>query len=313
MKSKGRLLPLLCMLVTALLLPAGATAKPGHSGPSFERSAEAHLAGTHGYRITISASNEDLLVAARKGTAGVNYVSLAGKLKGDRIDARLPGVGRISLAFREHDRSYSRAVNGCRTLTRKGVFVGYMKIKGERDYTSAESRHVRGEIVREPLGKCRQRAAAQASSIGRESIMAISNQGRRNLFFMAWSYPSMRLTTDLTFVALSMRVRGQMVISNAQIAFSKDAGALEIATPPRSATVHPPTPFTGSATFQQEPMGQFSWTGELAVELPGIGEVHLAGPKFEAELCRGRRCKGNEEDAEASAILASSTAAFLRR
>jgi hypothetical protein len=313
MKAKGSLLPLICALAVSLLIPAGAAAKPSGFATPSNRTAEAHLAGTHGYRFTIYATREDVLVTAKMGTGLVNYASFASRLEGDKIDARLPGVGRIFLRFHERSRSHRRLADNCRgpaTLIRKGVFVGWVKIRGERNYTAAESRHVRGEIVRESRNRCHRRAGARASSTGSQWIDASTHRGNGNLFFMAAGLPSTRLETDLLFVASLMRVRGKMVISNSRVAFSEEPAALEIAAPPRSATVDPPTPFTGSASFQQEAAKQFSWTGNLAVELPGIGEVALAGPKFEANLCIDRRCRGDEDESATSiAVLLPRAAA----
>ena len=311
MKPKGSLLTLICVVAASLILPAWSVAKPGDSfGPS-QRHAEAHLAGTHGYRLTIRADSSVTWVMASRGTTSVNYMLLQSKLEGDKIDVRLPGVGRVFLRFRERSRSHERSTGSCpASLIRKGVFVGWVKISGERGYTNAESRHVRGEIVREPSGKCRRRGIARASSAGNELLDASTERGRGYLSFMAISFPSTRLANNLVFVASLMRVRGRMVVFNQQAAISKDAGALEVAAPPRSATVEPPAPFTGSASFQQEAAKQFSWTGDLAVELPGVGEVTLAGPKFETNLCIGRRCRGDEEGSGTSiAVLLPRAAA----
>jgi len=301
MKPKGRVLVLLCTVVGSLALPNGAAAKAVSFFPLGERYAEAHLAGTHGYRITILASNEGVFVMVRKGTASVTYFPFGSKLERDRIDARLPGVGLISLRFHQHNRNRSAV------RSRKGVFVGFVKIRGERDYTTAESRHVRGEIVRECPGRCHRRAVARASAAAIESVSADTDRGRGTLSFTAFAFPF--APDEPVFVASLVRINREMGIFTSQGALSEDPGALEIATPPRSATVDPPAPFTGSATFQQESAKDFSWTGDLAVELPGIGEVSLAGPKFETELCRGRRCKGDDEEAKASALAGFTAAA----
>jgi hypothetical protein len=308
MNPKGRLLPLICVIAASLILPAGAAAKPGGSfGPS-ERHAEAHLAGTHGYRLTIHADSRFSSVMATRGAASVNYMLLQSKLEGDEIDARLPGIGRIFLRFHEHSRSHTRSPNNCTAgLIRKGVFVGWVKISGEGDYTSAESRHVRGQIVHESSGKCRRQATARASGAGYTLLDASTERGRGYLSFVAISFPSTRLEDNLVFGASLTRVRRRMIVVNQQTAISKDRASLDIAAPPRSATVDPPAPFSGSATFQQEAAKQFSWTGDLAVELPGIGEVTLAGPKFETNLCIGRRCRGDEDES------ATSVAVFLPR
>jgi hypothetical protein len=294
MKLKVCLLFAICAIAASLGLPGGAMAEPGGGG----REAEAHLAGTHGYRITISARSDTVLVIARKGLASVNYFSFASKLDGDRIDSRLPGVGRIRLRFHERSRSLRRPTRSCRaaTLTRKGVFVGWVKIRGERDYTTSQSRHVRGEIVERSRDGCHRQTRATASSGGLDTIRAMTERGSGDLSFTAYSFPSSGLRSKTDFVALLIRVRGEMVVMNAQVAFTEDATSVDIAAPPRSATVEPPAPFTGSATFQQESADEFSWTGDLAVELPGVGEVTLAGPKFETELCIDDRCRGDEEE-----------------
>jgi hypothetical protein len=302
MKPKGSLLPLICILAASLALPAQASAKSVSLFIFGEREAEARLAGTHGYHLTISATSEEVFVVARKGTASVTYLSFGGKLEGDRIDARLPGVGSLHLRFHERSRSNSQPANDCRgsALTRKGVFVGWVKIRGERDYTSAESRHVVGQIARAPRDRCHRRVTASASRAGFKSVSAQTSRGRGRLSFTAMTFAG--LETEPVFVASFIRIRGDMGILSSQGAVTEDPAALQIAAPPRSATVTPPVPFTGSAIFQQEGADQFSWTGDLAVELPGVGEVSLAGLKFETELCLDRRCRGDGEDAEASVL-----------
>ncbi|MGN6201931.1 MAG: hypothetical protein ACTHNY_05950 [Solirubrobacterales bacterium] len=297
MKPKGRLLPLLLATAALLALPA-----------SGKGAAEVHLAGSHGYRLAISASSEDVTVTAKKGGASVAYYLFGSRLEGDRIDARLPGVGGISLRFHEHRRFRRGPQNDCRsphTLIRKGVFVGWIRIRGERDYTRAESHHVRGKIVRRAGGKCGQRPSARASSARSEWLGAGVARGRSgNLSFMAISLPMTKSRTNLVFAASLTRVRGEMVVVSSQSAISEDAAAMEFGEPPRSATVTPPSPFTGTATFQQESADQFSWTGDLTVELPGSGEVSLAGPRFETALCLEHSCRGDEQLAEIGKLLA---------
>ena len=41
---------------------------------------------------------------------------------------------------------------------------------------------------------------------------------------------------------------------------------------PVTATVEPPAPFSGTALYEKKPGGETSWSGDLAVELPGRGE-----------------------------------------
>jgi hypothetical protein len=52
------------------------------------------------------------------------------------------------------------------------------------------------------------------------------------------------------------------------------------------ATVAPPQPFSGSASFLSGAGGGPSWTGPLSVDLPGAEGVALAGEDFAARLYR---------------------------
>ena len=305
MKPKGRVLVLLCVVAMALFLPTGATASSSAIVGLGGRHAEAHLAGTHGYRITISAFSGDLFVAAHKGTASVNYFLFKGGLKGDRIHSRLPGVGRVFLEFHERH-PHHRSTDSCRgsgSSTLKGVFVGTVKIRGERGYTEALSHHVRGEIVQEGQNQCRRQASARASSVGSSLLSASTSRGKGRLSFFVFNFPSAKLHSDLVFGASLLRVRGKMVITTIQNAVGENLDALQIAAPPRSASVTPPAPFTGTASFQQEAEHQFSWTGDLAVEMPGVGEVSLAGPKFETSVCVGHKCRGDKDETESSSTI----------
>jgi hypothetical protein len=305
MKPIGRVLVLLCVVLTALSLPAGASASSNASGGFGDGYAKAHLAGTHGYRITVFAFSGDLIVMAKKGTASVSYVLLKNRLEGDRIHARLPGVGRVFLEFHDHGRPLGRPVNGCRETetVRRGVFVGTVKIKGERGYTSALSHHVRGEIGQAAHGGCHRRPTARASDAGSRLLSASTSRGNGRLSFYALDFPLPKLGSELLFGASFVRARGQMFVTTTRSAVAGHPTDLEIAAPPRSASVTPPAPFTGSASFQQEAADQFNWTGDLAVELPGVGTVSLAGPKFETSVCVGHKCRGDKDETEGNSII----------
>jgi hypothetical protein len=70
----------------------------------------------------------------------------------------------------------------------------------------------------------------------------------------------------------------------AQFSTPDPAGTLE------NATVAPPSPFQGSATFHLDSPTSSSWTGTLSVEIPGVGRVALAGSGFWSSLCEDLTC-----------------------
>jgi hypothetical protein len=59
------------------------------------------------------------------------------------------------------------------------------------------------------------------------------------------------------------------------------------------ATVTPPAPFSGSATYRRAVAKKSeTWLGSLAGDFPGLGTVSLAGPEFCAEGVLFKGCNG---------------------
>jgi hypothetical protein len=56
----------------------------------------------------------------------------------------------------------------------------------------------------------------------------------------------------------------------------------------QTATVTPPKPFAGSATYVKQTGTPATWTGPLSVRLPGSGLVPLTGPDVDSLLCHVR-------------------------
>ena len=53
-----------------------------------------------------------------------------------------------------------------------------------------------------------------------------------------------------------------------------------------SATLAPPRPFSGKATFQRRAGAPPSWTGTLSVVLPGTRRISLVGRRYHPRLYR---------------------------
>ena len=100
-----------------------------------------------------------------------------------------------------------------------------------------------------------------------------------------------------TFEAsVSGRTEGNLYVSHSvdEFGFESELGTTfrvpDLAAPPTEATVTPAAPFSGSATFHLDDPRSASWTGDLAVELPGLGKVPLTGEGIDAGLCKGTSC-----------------------
>jgi len=81
--------------------------------------------------------------------------------------------------------------------------------------------------------------------------------------------------------------RGKFEISRAT-GVSTGASALRFDPHLRSATLSPPAPFAGHATYQRNASLAERWTGNLTVDLPGDSDYPLTGPGISASLERPR-------------------------
>lgn len=287
----------------ALAIPAGAAAKPGYYVLPQDHFAEAEFRGSNGYRLEIKVFSDLFFVTASKATdeavEQVMYFFFDSKLRDDMLHARLPRVGRIDLRFHERSRSREDPAPNCDgvgELTRQGTFRGRIKLSGEHGFTDVDVRAVRGKIVDEPKQVCRRSGRAQSSSATQEELLrAVVPRGHGILEFSAIQWASNLDFLPNVFAARLIRQRGPMFVISAVYGPTEDPEAITLSRPPLSGSAVPPKPFTGTATFQRESDGAFTWLGDLAAELPGVGPVRLAGPKFNAEACLGRICKGSAE------------------
>ena len=77
-----------------------------------------------------------------------------------------------------------------------------------------------------------------------------------------------------------------MKIERSALAFGRDQSFL-FDEGLGSATLSPPYPFSGSATFLRGPDGMSSWTGQLRVDFLGASNRSLANDTFSTRLYRG--------------------------
>lgn len=79
--------------------------------------------------------------------------------------------------------------------------------------------------------------------------------------------------------------RGELQITRAT-EVRTEAAALRFDPRLRSATLSPPAPFAGHATFHRHASPANRWTGNLTVDLPGDSDYPLTGPGLEVSLFR---------------------------
>lgn len=288
---------LLCSAVTLLAAAPGASAKPGYFVLPGDRAIELELQGSHGYRISIDKEAGGYVdVFVTKGHDAISYSIRSPQPKGGDLEARFPGIGRVSVRFRPKGppvESSSQFYPGCRggeTVRQPGLFVGTIRLRGERGYTSVRANRVKGAIKTVAKQVCKRPRELPEPEMDQAELWAPSSPGRRGVGFYA---SRLGEPFDLTSFGVQVReYRGEMAIfRTASVTGEEDDLVIGDTRPyPLSATVTPPPPFSGSAEYERTPGGSRTWTGSLAVHLPGLGRVPLTGPRFSPRLCQLSGC-----------------------
>lgn len=192
-------------------------------------------------------------------------------------------------------------------MKQRGHFVGTIHFRGERGYTSAQASRVKGTIQTATKEICKRSPSEDDDSepsADKTELYAQSKSGNQGVAFDAFMLGD---PIDLTTFGASVveRRRGMTIFRHTFAEGKKGDIAIGDTRPyPLSATVTPPAPFSGSAEYERTPDGERTWTGSLAVTLPGLGRVPLTGPKFDPRLCQLSGCSGNSIDGHSLPLIA---------
>ncbi len=254
--------------------------------------------------VTVEASFERYKDELRS----VTY-STQGRLFGDGgFEAKFPGIGQVAMHFKQEAAQTTPFYAGphCREgsiTNRHGAFVGSVAFHGMAGFTTAKARRADGQIRKVtrlvchvPVAPASEGTPAPSAPLPTRSatIYASGPSGPATVSFSsaasdidqpgfgAGGLPTIDFQATYKSELSGMGVSARIYIDNPRSSsFSVPApeGALT------DATITPPKPFSGSGIFHLETPTSASWTGELAVAIPGVGTVPLTGPGITARLC----------------------------
>ena len=274
------------------------------------------LPATNGYTVTVSASDGqgrsgDVELTATRGAESASY-SVTGTVTAAGFSASFGRLGRLAVRFRPSGRvRHRRLSHRCfperppLVSSRLGDFRGTIRFDGEHDYTELLAHRASGGLG-DPdsntakLPGCEYRASkAQRVREERAVTLQASNPDPPVSLLVSKSFgqfaelPAPSGTPpgerDL-FLALCLEAPNGLK-GPRKILILRTAAALaptadfSFAPDLSQATLTPPPPFSGSASFQRAATGP-TWSGDLGVSLPGLGTVSLSAPGTKAQLVR---------------------------
>jgi hypothetical protein len=254
-----------------------------------QTSAEFSLQGSGGSLLSIKSVEGKVSVSVsprqpRLGDQEVSEYAVNGSTSRDAIRADFRAFGEISVQFvpsgkvRERNLKLPPHCDGPKKIVRReGTFVGTIKFTGENDYTSVVATEAAGSVGT-PLEFFCVKGGPVTSPGSHQRIPTVLSAGMSS--------------GRLGFEAALLR-RGRVEFSAGETSEVEGVSILRLVTKSdrssrfrfdrdyRTATVAPPAPFSGAATFKRGSRGSKStWSGSLSVSFPGKSDVPLTGTPF---------------------------------
>lgn len=299
---------LACAAVAALAMPAAAVAKADpvvHPG-SF--SLEIGLRNSDGWSMSIIAANHrQIYLNASRGAASVTY-RVTGHASRRRLKANFGALGRVDLRMDLEPRPLNPVLHeflsvpdhcrGKEPVELVGPFRGVVDFPGEAKVAGIKARSGPARVQHTYKTVCERRKRKSVFRRGSKlpalqlEVSALGARGHGGGRTTAFEAFGVEFESEILFGLISGSVHerhGRVRIIRSVVDFVEgpkfDFGPQGRKV--QTAEVKAPKPFTGNASYQQSRGISATWTGDLAVSLPGLGTVPLAGPEFNAKLCRG--------------------------
>jgi hypothetical protein len=308
------------LALLALRSGAAAATHTRHYRQPAEVAAYLQMRGSHGFDFDLFVfPHRGVVLSVSKtlpeaGSESVSYSSSShdatvGTLKGRDLNLKFGHLGHFRARFVPGRTRIERPQRGCEggsSIEEKGVFVGSFDFDGERGYTSLHASRVQGSVSRIGAARCvvdeptrhpgrekARRAHEEKEREGEFRLLAGDEKAGTTLQANRREGPDGAKTATTSFSASLNEKVGDLQISRFASILAFGSGATSVFQTPNlveplaEATIEPPAPFYGSATFSLESPKSASWTGDLAVALPGVAPVSLTGHGIEAGLCHG--------------------------
>jgi hypothetical protein len=285
-------------LVAALIAAAPASAREPQ--PAW---IEMDIPANNGLRAHVETSSEGITLDFRRKGRLVSY-RVQGEATELGLKAQFGQLGRIDVAFEPTEMHTEKPPKGCSGPPSRwgdGFFVGAIEFTGEREYVRIDASRAKGtmDVSRESDWRCsanprsmRQLGAPQfptpprreRSEAGAEDAALSAIDAQCQCYFVAFAIPD-RKHRPRSFYGARFEDREGMEITRTT---SADGGASTFVFnhSTGTATVRPPGPISGHATFMRRPNARDLWTSTIQVPLLGADPLSIRGDGYRARLVR---------------------------
>jgi hypothetical protein len=311
-RATAPVLAVLSLLLFVGTATAGAaTGQPGR-GIVAGSDVQIELPASSGFSGMIEISGKTIHLRVGTRFQATDY-RVPGTVSESGVKARFGNLGRIDVQFRPSKTlpvvrppgfcsGYGAPRHYFADETQLGYFTGTILFEGEGGYVRIDASRARGEVTNYLRFNCDDRKG----TVRRTSRRSISERGpgagidQLDLEFEGGRGAVLAATEKHgVFAAVAMRRPNADDVATFFGGSREQSGPMRIfrlaaAKAPISAftfdhqagtaTLTPPAPFTGTATFQRNADGSTTWVGTLAVPVLGGNPVMLTGPGFHTYL-----------------------------
>lgn len=285
----------LAVAIAALLsAPALAPAASPEGGPIVR--VEFDLPASDGLEAHLETSDKEMVTLEIGDGERTAIYEVQGEVTEAGLKVRFGGLGHIDVGFTSTQTLNStEPPEGCtgepRTL-REGVFTGTIDFSGERDYVQIAASQAEGSMSVISQWQCPEEPTPFAT-FSRSFLRNPAKEGRSaslhvmrracNCGLFAGTHRRANGPWRSIFYGVKGELREGMEILRISIAhgggsafvFDHEAG---------TATLRPPAPFSGHATYRRRAEGRELWRSTIRVPLLGAPPLKTDGPGFRAGL-----------------------------
>lgn len=258
---------------------------------------ELELQANHGLQARLDTDEDQMVTLALSRRGRLVSYEVKGEVTETGLTVHFGRLGKIDVAFTPSKTlSSTEPPAGCegqpRTL-REGVFAGTIDFAGEREYVRIEGSQTEGSMSVISQWRCPEAPPlfpegsgppASSSRQGSKPVYLVAQSRRRASSFYAKVYRSHGRGRSVFYGVKGERREGMRIFR--ETIARGGAGAFVFDRAAGIATIRPPRPFSGHATFKRRHHRRDLWRSTIRIPLLGAAPLRPSGGDFRVFLSR---------------------------